>query len=253
MSVIKILAIGNSFSQDAAYYLHDMAIAGGIQTKIVNLYIGGCSLQKHCSNILNDAKLYLYEKDGRSTERYVSIRETLDEEDWDYVVLQQASHDSGIEETFYPYIIDLFNYIKENTKKAEIILHETWAYEIESSHKFFYRYNNSQKEMYEKLSKAYKMAAERLGVRIIPCGDVIQEIRTREPFIFEKGGRSLCRDGYHMDYLYGRYALGATWYETIFNKNILENKYMPKTELAPSSIAHQDIIDIIKKCVHEVK
>lgn len=36
---MKILAIGNSFSQDATAYLHRMAEAGGMETKIVNLFI----------------------------------------------------------------------------------------------------------------------------------------------------------------------------------------------------------------------
>ena len=39
---MKILAIGNSFSQDATAYLHRMAEAGGMETKIVNLFIPGC-------------------------------------------------------------------------------------------------------------------------------------------------------------------------------------------------------------------
>ena len=55
----KILAIGNSFSQDATAYLHDIAAAGGTDTKIVNLYIGGCSLKTHWENAENDHKNYL--------------------------------------------------------------------------------------------------------------------------------------------------------------------------------------------------
>ena len=36
----NILAIGNSFSEDATRYLHQMAEAVGIETKVVNLFIG---------------------------------------------------------------------------------------------------------------------------------------------------------------------------------------------------------------------
>ena len=40
--VVKILAIGNSFSQDAVeQYLHELAEAEGISTIIGNMYIGG--------------------------------------------------------------------------------------------------------------------------------------------------------------------------------------------------------------------
>ena len=55
MGTVRILAIGNSFSEDAAYYVHPMAAAAGIDVKIVNLYIGGCSLETHWRNMESGA------------------------------------------------------------------------------------------------------------------------------------------------------------------------------------------------------
>lgn len=250
MEKVKVLAIGNSFSQDATHYLKKIAMSDGIELKVVNLYIGGCSLETHWHNVEQDAKLYLYELDGISTGKHVSIKEVLLEEEWDFVITQQASHDSGIQETYYPFIVNLFNYIKEYSPNSEIILHQTWAYEIDSTHNCFGRYHNSQQEMYERLCKAYKQTSKELGVRMIPCGDLVQKVRTKEPFIYEKGGLSLCRDGYHMDYIYGRYLLAATWYEFIFNKNILENNYIPKTDFAADEVVDLHALNIIKECVH---
>lgn len=251
MKQVKILAIGNSFSEDATYYLHQIAKADGIDTKVVNLYIGGCSLERHCQNIEQDAKEYLYQRDGESTEQYVSIKDALTEEEWDYVITQQASHDSGIEETYYPFIFRLFDYIREYAPKAEPLLHQTWAYEIDSKHDCFGRYNHDQLEMYERLCSAYRKAAKELGVRMIPCGDAVQRARTKEPFAYGKGGISLCRDGYHMHYVYGRYLLAATWYEFLFNKNIIENSYIPETSLAPYETADSYSLKVIKECVHQ--
>lgn len=252
MGQTKILAIGNSFSEDATYFLHHIAMADGIDTKVVNLYIGGCSLEKHWQNIKQDAKLYLYEIDGRSTEQYVSIKDTLKEEQWNYVIIQQASHDSGMQETYYPFINNVFNYIKEYAPNAEILLHQTWAYEIDSTHDCFVRYHCSQQEMYKKLCAAYNRAADEIGIRMIPCGDVVQKVRTKEPFIYEKGGMSLCRDGFHMHYLYGRYLLAAAWYEVLFKKDILKNSYVPETILAPEDTADLNALKVIKECVHKV-
>ena len=45
MEIYKILVIGNSFGEDATHFLHDLALTRGINTKVVNLYIGGCSLE----------------------------------------------------------------------------------------------------------------------------------------------------------------------------------------------------------------
>ena len=47
----KILAIGNSFSEDATYYLHQILEHSGIENQVVNLYIGGCSLERHIGKI----------------------------------------------------------------------------------------------------------------------------------------------------------------------------------------------------------
>ena len=41
---MNILSIGNSFSQDAQRYLHDIAKADGVVLSAFNLYIGGCPL-----------------------------------------------------------------------------------------------------------------------------------------------------------------------------------------------------------------
>lgn len=43
---MNILAIGNSFSQDATRYLHQIAAADGVPLHVANLYIGGCSLER---------------------------------------------------------------------------------------------------------------------------------------------------------------------------------------------------------------
>ena len=39
--MLKVLAIGNSFSQNAMTYLHQIARAAGVDLQCVNLYIGG--------------------------------------------------------------------------------------------------------------------------------------------------------------------------------------------------------------------
>lgn len=250
--IIKILAIGNSFSEDATHYLNKLALAAGIDTKVVNLYIGGCSLETHWKNIQDNAELYNYQLNGEATDKYVSIKAALMEEEWDYVVTQQASHYSGLEETYYPYIDNIFDYIKEYAPKAEILLHETWAYEIDSPHDLFTLYNKNQKEMYKKLKQAYSNAAQKLKVRLIPSGDVIEKARTLEPFIYEKGGMSLCRDGFHMHYIYGRYLTAASWYEVILRKNILENPYIPETVFAPDAEVDLRALQVIKEAVHLV-
>lgn len=249
--LIKILAIGNSFSQDATYYLHDLAACDQIELKVVNLYIGGSNLERHWNNIMNDTPEYLYEKNGESSEQYVSVKQVLDSEEWDYIVTQQASYDSGLTETYYPFIEKIFKYITEKAPKSEFLLQETWAYETDSNHDGFVRYDRNQRRMYEKLSQAYRAVADKLGVRLIPCGDIIQNLRGMKPFDYEKGGMSLCRDGFHMDFIYGRYLLAAVWYKFLIGNSVVHNSFMPQTKLAPNTRCEKKILDIVKHAVDE--
>lgn len=250
--MIKILAIGNSFSQDATYYLHQIAAADRVDMKVVNLYIGGCSLERHWDNIRNEAEEYLYEENGRSAEEYVSVSQALEMEKWDYVVTQQVSHDSGILETYYPYIEYMAAYIKEKAPQAEFLLQETWAYETDSLHSGFGKYNRDQQEMYEKVSAAYRSVAKRIGVRLIPCGDAVQELRKKEPFLYGQGGMPVCRDGFHMNVIYGRYLLAAVWYKTLTGKSVGDNAYIPHTELAPNTACRERILRVVKETADRI-
>ena len=51
---MRILSIGNSFSQDAHKWLNKLASDNGIELENVNLYIGGCSLETQWYNFKND-------------------------------------------------------------------------------------------------------------------------------------------------------------------------------------------------------
>lgn len=238
----KILAIGNSFSEDAFYYLHDIAKAGGIDTKVVNLYVGGCSLRQHMDFFKRGAKEYMYQLNGELSERYVSVEEILKEEEWDIIMTQQASHDSGLYETYFPYLSELISVIREKCPKAKLFLHQTWAYEIDSDHPEFSRYHCNQKEMFEGSSLCYEKAAELTGLVLIPSGKIVQEMRKTAPFRYELGEKSLCRDGFHMDMVYGRYLLGAVLYQVFFNKNITENTFVPQE-------ASEEIIEIMRNVI----
>lgn len=250
--MIKVLAIGNSFSQDATHYLHQIAAADGVDLKVGNLYIGGCSLERHWNNIQTEAAEYLYEENGYSTEKYVSVQDALQMDKWDYIVTQQVSHESGLPETYHPYIENIAVFLREKAPEAEWLLQETWAYEIDSLHGRFCNYNQSQQEMYDKVSRTYKSIAEQFGVRLIPCGDVIQELRKKEPFLYGHGGMSICRDGFHMNIIYGRYLLAATWYKVLLGNAIISNTYVPFTKLAPNAICDTGVLQVIKQTVDEM-
>ena len=55
---MNILSIGNSFSQDAHRYLHEIAKADGVDLTSVNLYIGSCSLSSHFRYMMSNKDVY---------------------------------------------------------------------------------------------------------------------------------------------------------------------------------------------------
>ena len=226
---VRILAIGNSFSQDAVeQYLHELAEAEGISTIIGNMFIGGCSLERHVKNARDNAPAYAYRKigtDGKKREKgKMSLEAVLADEDWDYVSLQQASPFSGMYETYEASLPELIEYvIVRLPKKTKLMLHQTWAYASTSRHSGFKNYNCNQLTMYQAIADAVKKAAKANKIKIvIPSGTAIQNARTS--FI----GDHLNRDGYHLDVKVGRYTAACTWFERIFKHNVVGNPYAPE-------------------------
>ena len=81
--------------------------------------------------------------------------------------------------------------------------------------------------MYDRLRYCYRTMARAHGVSLIPSGDVIQRVRTKAPFRVQTGGRSLCRDGFHMSLSYGRYLLACMWVGKLFGVSVAENSFVP--------------------------
>ena len=48
---MKVLSVGNSFSVDCQRYVREIAAGNGKEITLGNLYIGGCSLERHCENM----------------------------------------------------------------------------------------------------------------------------------------------------------------------------------------------------------
>ena len=72
---MNILTIGNSFSQDAQRYLHQIARADGIDITCFNLYIPGCPLSRHYQNMHSEDREYWLEMNGQSTGFNISLKE----------------------------------------------------------------------------------------------------------------------------------------------------------------------------------
>lgn len=225
---IKILAIGNSFSVDAMEYLYYiLADMGYKEIKLGNLYIGGCSLERHATNLVYNKSEYTYYKNTIGTWSSTSSQSpfvALEEADWDYITLQQASPSSGLVDTYDPYLDIIIGYVQEYCPNSEIVWHMTWAYQSDSTHSGFASYSSDQMVMYNAIINAVKRKvltkSEITGV--IPSGSAVQNMRTSYV------GDTLTRDGYHMSYDKGRLLTAMTYAKALTGRDLSLVNYTPE-------------------------
>lgn len=236
---MDILSIGNSFSNDATRYLHQIARADGVVLNTFNLYIGGCSLERHYRNMLSGEREYVLQVNGSSTGFNVSLEEGLLNRKWDVVTMQQASGQSVDYDAYQPYLDELSEYVKMCQPKAKQVIHQTWAYE-EGCEKLLNLGYEKRADMFEKLHAAYAKAAKDIDAdMIIPSGELFQKL-------LEAGITDLHRDTFHATLGLGRYALALLWYKKLTGNSVINNSFNDfDEEIAPEVVAK--IKEIVEK------
>ena len=245
--LIRVLCIGNSFSWDAVEQeLVPLCDAKDIEVEIHNLYYGGCSLAQHADFLMRDTAAYshricsnpspsLHGRDGegfRLIKDTISLRQALRDGKYDYISLQQASHDSGIRASYEPWLSLLLDTVRAYQPEAQICWMQTWAYSRDAKHPAYPRYHSDQQEMWDSIVSCSNYVLDIMEKQLssfqgggggrpllIPCGTAIQLARQT------KLGDTLCRDGYHLNYIYGRYTAACVWYEILTGKDVRHNRY----------------------------
>ena len=144
--------------------------------------------------------------------------------DWDYITIQQGSHDSGLAAT-YASLGDVIEYIRTFNTHAELLWHMTWAYQTDSTHSGFVNYNKDQVTMYNSIVAAVQsqILTNTDIVGVIPSGTTIQNMRNTHL------GDTLTRDGYHLTTGIGRYAAALTYLVAVTGYDL--------TEFVPTGLA----------------
>lgn len=260
---LKVLMIGNSFSICLLSHLPQVAHAYQKPLDLCSMYIGGCSLERHCQNIAksDDASFKPYKVDwdyelARNEESTLvckatkfdgktyraNIPEILKAEKWDVVTIQQASHFSWKKETFEPWGEILIKTIKEYAPSAEIIVQETWSYTPWD--KRLKGWGIDQNQMYCALNKTYAEFARKNGLRIIPVGTAVQIYRKALPvkytenslggdpcgkceFVKNDKGEFIAKgDVFHFN-REGEYLQALTWAGVLFGVDPVKCSYQP--------------------------
>lgn len=235
---MKVLCIGNSFSEDATSYLSRAAKNQGIDIYAENLFIGGCSLEQHYNNMKSGEKAYELQINGESTHTNISLDEALKKEKWDIITIQQASHFSAFYEAYQPYASELVKFIREKQPEAKLYIHQTWGYE-DGSQRLAENGFTARKDMFAKIKESYKrLANECKADGFIPSGQVFENMA--------KKGIKCHRDTFHASLGAGRYALALTWLKALTGTDITDNSFKDTAEAVST-----DEIKKIKEAVNE--
>lgn len=277
--LVRVLAVGNSFSRNAGKYVADIAEADGNQVTVFQAAPGGCSLERHWTCA---AQFEANPEDPRGRPYDdKSLRQVLAAETWDFVTIQQVSIRSFEPETYRPFAQLLHAYIRKHAPRAEILIHQTWAYRADDP--LFRSPEFQVQDMYRQLTAAYEGLGAELGCRLLPVGTAFENARLgdRWPDRFpdpdfdrtkakppalpdqrwslhvgyrwsknDAGEPSLRYDGHHAN-VAGEYLGSAVWYEVLTGCNVLGNRFVPDGLDAPrvallQQIAHQTVSENLR-------
>ena len=270
---LKLLTIGNSFSNDALGYLSNIAKAGNKEFLVGRASIGGCPLERHARHLreaeAGDPKGKAYE--GRT------LPEILASQPWDIVTIQQWSQLSFKPETFQPHADELIAAIRKLAPTAEIVVHQTWAYR--EDHPWFKKNDGfTPQKMYEGARDTYKNFADGKSFRVLPVGDAMNLARQTPRWTYvpdpafdfknppagqlpdqrtslntgwhwkknKEGKVSFALDAIHCNTA-GRYLAGSVWYQVLFNTDTVP------TTFTPEGLAAEDAADLRTHALTAVK
>lgn len=222
---LKVLTIGNSFSDDAMEYVYKIAKEAGIEhVELANLRANSCSLSMHVSYALNNSGVYMfrYWADGAKTWADTgtwnggpyTVKQAVTFTDWDYIVFQQVSDQSNNAST-YDDLSTLIDYVEKLNPTAKFAWHFTWSTRSDTN---LSMYNGILNAVNEKITSNRKIDV------IIPSGTAIQNAKTS--YLTDT---QLQRDSKHLSYGMGRYVAGLTFVKALTGLSI-DNTTYPVTD-----------------------
>ena len=275
----KILAIGNSYSNNAIYYISRIAESIGQKVSATSLYQAGCPFERHVQFYNNDTKAYKFYVDAVniSGTGLNTMKEVFKLQNYDYITIQQAPARATLFSTYWteekPWLADLYAIIKKHQPWAKILIHQTWSFSHKSSTEgtewWATTYKDSR-EMFLLMKDAYEQAADKLGIDketgIIPVGLAVQLAKDEYGYSdsYNLGysklypadssdeyaakhceNRALYTDNIdHLNHR-GRYLASCVWLEKIFGYDCRDATYFPEGVLT-----EEDCI-ILRAIAHE--
>ena len=163
---------------------------------------------------------YLYHYNGNvECDDLITLEDGVAMREWDIVTLQQVSTESFKEDSFYPYIHEVVNYVRAKLPRAKIYIHQTWAYEHGCPRVLEVTDGKDAEFMLDGIRRSYRRARNEIGAEgIIPSGELME-------LLYQNGASKIYRDTFHASYGLGRYAVGLLWFKLFTGRSVLNNSF----------------------------
>lgn len=248
--VLKILAIGNSYTNNATQYISKIAESMGLDIKAASLYKDGCMVQGHLERYeayeklghdayyasSNSIKYIHLNVNGVADTSILSMQEAIASDDWDFIVMHQAPNSCDKLEKYWteenPDLVTLYTYIqaelkKNNNTKCEIVFNQGWSFShemsIDNNYKWYPVDYENTRDFFLKIEKTVDEAAKIVQrekgldapLDIIPSGKAMQLAKDEFGFGDTYGeADSLYADFIsHLSNPIGRYMIANLWIE----------------------------------------
>ena len=244
-SKLRLLMIGNSFSQDTVNWLPGIAKSVGFTDIVIgNLVIGGCTIETHYNNSQNNTAAYeftYYQNGSWTTVTGKTMEYGIQFAEWDFISLQQQSGNSGNVASYNSNLDGLVKYVKmkyaeRRDNNMSLVWNMTWAYPTGSGW-FNGLYDNNQMNMYNSIVSAVqaKIVTNPEFTLISPAGTAIQNGRTSYIGDYYPGeGEEFVdtldewnRDGAHLSQWEGRFTSSLSMFCTLTGYMPNEITYLP--------------------------
>ena len=215
LSQLRILAIGNSYTQDNTFYIESILTAAGVPKDSYCVYAAiaaGASLAYWERRYKQDAIDSLWRVGGAlSIPVTKGTLHDLLHQDWDVIVMQQYSGDAPDYNTYQPYLTTLATAARQLCTNKDMLL----AWNLVHSYATGFSQKISDPELRWLCNAvAASEVMEHDGFDIlIPTGTAIQNARNTTL----NTNHELTRDGTHLAYGVGCYIAACTWVETLFS------------------------------------
>lgn len=197
---VKILGIGNSYTQDTMWILGEVYKAQKNQNVELGIaYYSGCTLASHVKFYNGNEAVYQYNHWDAETGKWVTtkdmtLKEIITATDWDLISMQQGSSQSGLESTYNENLQTIQNFVKSDlTYTPTFFWNMTWSYpevdipgdgktldDAPNANAFKNNYNSDQVYMYQQITSAVqnKILPDSSFTWIMPVGTAVQNAKS---------------------------------------------------------------------------